>query len=235
MKFEDEKDPKSILSDALENLENAEEINEAAEKVQQVLGTEPGSTEGSVTFDDLLEVDEFADEVVQQAIADELAPPPPSPFCVCAVTFNISNAVFTRVGDGSAAADLQRRMGDGLDGRGDICGPGEGSDSCNTAIRDLFGFQFPRLTPTFTFLADQYILNPDGSVGTCVSTDLGVTFTITGTGTLNGTPGFNFILTLLDGGMGNQDSATLTIPGAGLVFTANQTISPGQVMVRMCP
>lgn len=87
MKFEDNTDPNSILSDALKNLENAEAINQAADNVQQVLGTEPGSTGGPVTVNDLLAVDELADETVQHAIADELAPP-----CGCVLSIYLASS-----------------------------------------------------------------------------------------------------------------------------------------------
>ncbi|MFJ5718340.1 hypothetical protein [Neobacillus sp. NPDC093127] len=104
MKFEDDTDPNSILSDALENLENAEEINEAADNLQQVLGTEPGSTGGSVTFNDLLAANELADETVQHAIADELAPP-----CGCVLSIYlaapvVSNNDFVGLGTSSGGA-----------------------------------------------------------------------------------------------------------------------------------
>lgn len=87
MKFEDNTDQNSILSDALKNLENAEAINEAAANVQQVLGTEPGSTGDPVTVNDLLAVDELADETVEHAIADELASP-----CGCVLSIYLASS-----------------------------------------------------------------------------------------------------------------------------------------------
>lgn len=87
MKFEDNTDQNSILSDALKNLENAEAINGAADNVQQVLGTEPGATADPVNVNDLLAVDELADETVQHAIADELAPP-----CGCVLSIYLASS-----------------------------------------------------------------------------------------------------------------------------------------------
>ncbi|MGG1401591.1 hypothetical protein ABE288_27800 [Bacillus salipaludis] len=220
MKFEDNIDPSSILSDALENLENADSINEAADNVEQVLGTEPGTTGGSVTIDDLLSANEKADETVEQAIANELAPA-----CPCSATLNFHMENVTIVAPGFDTPEGVLAL------TGNIC------PNCGPA-GSMFTFEFNSVPPGFT---ETFTGTTITSVTCTVLPNGDSTMTVmgSGTGNYNGTM-FNstFTLMLID----NEPPGTpmemfvlsITTPNGPQVITFTQN-GEGHAEITPCP
>ncbi|MCH6269164.1 hypothetical protein [Neobacillus citreus] len=228
VEFEDNTDPNSILSDALENLENAEEINEAAENIQQVLGTDPESTEGSVTLNDLLAVNELADETLQQAISDELAPPP---ICGCMATNQAGNNFDINRGTGdNFTTVIVNAVVQPPNDHGSVIYNGHICQSCMSDNEFTFTYGGNDTVPAFVFTATTF------NVPHCANQIV----TITGQGitdnpALFGPNPVSYSL-VLNGVMGSKSISILITGSNGTTFFATTTqVGNGELVVTNCP